>query len=70
MSDQEGLQERPAMTLQSAALVYAGLLIVWLGMLKLAMSTDPPAMKMPRKISAPRTPKNSTRCWYSRGTAK
>lgn len=39
MSDQEGLQERPAMTLQSAALFYAGLLVVWLGMLKLAMST-------------------------------
>ncbi len=27
-------------------------------------------MKMPRKIRAPTTPKNSTRCWYSRGTAK
>ncbi|MBU0915441.1 NACHT domain-containing protein [Aquabacterium parvum] len=32
MSDQEGLQERPAMTLQSAALVYAGLLIVCRGL--------------------------------------
>ena len=25
---------------------------------------------MPRKTSAPMTPKNSTRCWYSRGTWK
>ncbi|HYO40339.1 MAG TPA: hypothetical protein VER39_11860 [Nocardioidaceae bacterium] len=37
---------------------------------KLAISTEPPAMNTPRKTNAPRTPKNSTRCWYSRGTAK
>ena len=30
------------------------------------MRAAPMAMKMARKTSAPRMPKNSTRCWYSR----
>jgi hypothetical protein len=39
MSDEEVQPVRQTMTLQSGALIYAGLLIVWLVMLKLAMST-------------------------------
>ncbi len=39
MSEQEARPARHPTSLQSGAAVYAGLLVAWLGMLKLAMST-------------------------------
>src|ERR1700712_1684513 len=37
---------------------------------KVDTMATPAARKMPRKSRAPMTPKNNTRCWYSRGTLK
>src|SRR3712207_7836051 len=37
---------------------------------KRSRSAAPPAMNAARKISAPRIPQNSTRCWYFGGTPK
>lgn len=39
MSEQEARPASAPMTLQYGAAIYGGLLVVWLGMLKLAMST-------------------------------